>query len=146
MNERNRNNADAHSRLRYEQQQKDIDEVCTELGLKAFRPNYHGKGTDCNTVLIYTIESERYNSEMESAYRKKYGFDPPAEYYRPYVCFLQNTDINGRFNLSFLNHGTVDLCIFPCYRASEQRQTQKQRIKEFIHKQMTEKYYCGERM
>jgi hypothetical protein len=82
---RNRNQT-IETDYRYTSQQQALREICDELGLVYFRPNYHAKKGDCNTVLIYTKEDNQ-----------------------TYVCALENTECNGYFSLDFMNYGRIDL-------------------------------------
>lgn len=92
----------------YIRQQRIIDEICFELGCIAYRPNYHAAFPDCNTVLIYTKADHDYNIELEKKW-KKYNLHPLESEYKKYVVFLENTDVNGCFNLRFMNRGNIDL-------------------------------------
>lgn len=69
---------------RYELQQATINQICAKLKLTAFRPNYHADKNDPNTVLIYE------QGETEN-----------------YILALSNTDINGRFDLDYMNRGQI---------------------------------------
>ena len=91
---------------RYTQQQTAIKEACETLGLKAFYPNYHAAKNDCNTVLIYTQEDFDHNAEMDK-YEREHGYRPQED--KKYVCWFENTDINGQFSLSFMNRGSMVL-------------------------------------
>lgn len=71
---------------RYMEQQTAIKEVCKELNLVAFYPNYHADKRDCNTVIVYTKNDDR-------------------------VCSFENTDINGLFDLNYMNRGKLKLGI-----------------------------------
>lgn len=105
---------------RYTQQQRRLDELATKYGLKTFRPNYHADGRDCNTVLLYTEDDYTHNRVLdgykgvlvtytaEEARRASYHIHDQFVY-RDYVCSFENTDCNGRFDLGFANHGSVDL-------------------------------------
>ena len=89
---------------RYKEQQEEINFICADLGLIPFRPNYHGDKKDKNTVLIYTRDNAKYNKELEKD-------DPFArfEQFKPYILYLENSDINGKFNFDFMNFGKIDL-------------------------------------
>lgn len=86
---------------RYIEQTKAIKEICKELGLIAFYPNYHGDKQDNNTVLIYTPEAHEYNKTLPEWSRQ--------EDYKPYICWFENTDTNGHFDLNWMNRGKIDL-------------------------------------
>lgn len=94
---------------RYAEQQKAINEICEKRGLVAFRPNYHAVANDCNTVLIYSKAAHDYNQNLEKEYRQKYGAEPHLSLYKPFICFIDNTDANGGFSYDFMNRGTIDL-------------------------------------
>jgi hypothetical protein len=90
---------------KYIRQQEIINKVCKDYNLCAYRPNYHAKDRDCNTVLIYNKEDEIYNNELE-----KTGETRTEAYKKPLFTF-ENTDINGMFSLDFANRGKLDLRI-----------------------------------
>lgn len=94
---------------RYIKQQNAINEACRKYGLIAFRPSYHAKERDCNTVLIYTVEAYKYNTELDREYISKYGFAPDNSEYKKYILSLENTDINGMFSFDYMNFGKIDL-------------------------------------
>ena len=92
----------------YITQQRTIDRICEELGLVAYRPEYHALSPDCNTVLIYTKADHEYNKQLEAKWRKL-GLYPLESEYKCYLLALENTDINGCFSLRFMNRGKIDL-------------------------------------
>lgn len=98
----------------YVEQQEAIKSICEELGLILFRPNYHADKTDCNTVMIYTKEADEFNKTLPS-------WASNDEYAKP-VCYLENTDCNGHFDLNFFNRGKVDC-----------RCNMRNNLKAFIH-------------
>ena len=85
----------------YRGQQEAIKEICNELNLIVFYPNYHAVGNDNNTVMIYTPEANEYNKNLPIGSSNKD--------YKKYVCFFENTDLNGKLNYAFMNHGQIDL-------------------------------------
>lgn len=103
-------------------QERDFDDVASRLGVVAYRPEYHGKGNDKNTVLFYTKEDHKKNLELErsgtmittsQADAMKWhrmsldGLEDQIE--RPYFFWFENSDINGHYDLSFGNYGKLDL-------------------------------------
>lgn len=118
----------------YVYQQDAIKETCVGLGLVAFYPYYHADRTDKNTVLVYTREANDYNEKLPPWV--------PSSDYKPYVCFFENTDANGLYDLNWMNHGTIDC-----------RTNAREKIRDFIisqyleyqkkHKTATEKKTCG---
>jgi len=100
--------------IQYKRQQEAIKEICKELNLIAYYPNYHADKQDKNTVLIYTPEARDYNKTLP----EWAGNDQ----YKPYVCHFENSDINGHFDLNWLNHGSID-----CRGINE-----KEKIKNYI--------------
>lgn len=102
----------ADEERRYGTQQELLERIAAKLGVVAFRPRYHHKKEDPNTVLFYTKEAAAYNRELDA----KYGSDAREEDYRPYFWRFQNTDVNGLFSYNFANRGELDLRI---HRASE---------------------------
>lgn len=104
----------------YKRQQEAIKKSCQELNLIAFYPNYHADQQDKNTVLIYTQEDHEYNKKLPS-----HAF---SEDYKNYICYFENTDCNGCFDLNFLNYGSID-----CRGINE-----KEKIKSYIEKRLKE--------
>ena len=92
---------------RYTQQQIAIKEACENLGLKAFYPSYHAAKNDDNTVLIYTKEDFDHNAEQDK-YEREHGYRPQED--KKYICWFENTDINGQFSLNCLNRGGLVVC------------------------------------
>lgn len=91
---------------RYEAQQKAIRTVCDELGLVVYLPSYHAAQRDSNTVLIYSKAAAEHNNKLDQ-FEKKYGYRNEA--YERHICWLENSDRNGRFDLDFMNYGSLDL-------------------------------------
>ena len=91
---------------RYEAQQKAIRTVCTELGLVAYLPSYHAAQGDSNTVLVYSKAAAEHNAKMDK-YEAEHGYRPEKD--MPYICWLENSDINGMFDLDFMCYGALDL-------------------------------------
>ena len=89
---------------RYVQQQRVLKEVCDDLGLVPFYPNYHASAKDNNTVLIYTKEAAEHNSKIDQ-FEKEHGYRPEED--MPQVCYLENTDLNGQFSLGFFNRARL---------------------------------------
>lgn len=87
---------------RYTQQQNAIKEVCKNLNLVPYYPNYHATKEDTNTVIIYTKEGHEYNE-------KNLSDDASVDDEKGRVCCLENTDINGLFDLNFMNRGKIDM-------------------------------------
>lgn len=93
----------------YKRQQAAIKDVCQELGLVAFYPDYHGADRDKNTVLVYLPEDDEYNRELEKkGYFYTVGPDGTELYRKPIFTF-ENTDLNGFGTYDFANHGDLDL-------------------------------------
>ncbi len=87
------------------EQQALLDRIATDLGVIAYRPNYHGKRGDKNTVLFYTAEDHAYNQKMD----RESVLPPHNEQYRQYFWSFENSDRNGFPSTAFENHGAVDL-------------------------------------
>ena len=51
--------------IRYKEQQAALNQIASELGVVAYRPDYHGKVRDKNTVLFYTKEDEAHNRKVD---------------------------------------------------------------------------------
>ncbi len=92
----------------YKRQQAAIKDVCQELGLVAFYPDYHGADRDKNTVLVYLPEDDKYNKELEKNGVPMGGYCLEEPYRKPLWTF-ENTDVNGLGNYDFANRGTLDL-------------------------------------
>jgi len=98
-------------------QQQVLDNIATKLGVVCFRPNYHAKKGDANTVLFYTKEDHAHNCHVDrqpTTYSPSQAADLPyfidEKYiYRDHFWFFENTDINGRHDLDFANFGMFDL-------------------------------------
>lgn len=107
--------------FRYREQQKALDEIATRFGVVAYRPEYHRKARDKNTVLFYTKEDAKHNrqvdrepihySQSEARDRMKYQkVEIPDEYiWRDHFWSFENTDANGVLDYGFANFGKVDL-------------------------------------
>ena len=108
----------------YREQQDWIDEVASSLGLVAFRPDYHGKVRDGNTVLVYTREDDAHNRKVDYEpfhyssrdEAKLYGCTDERYYYRPYIWSFENTDANGKLDFGFANFGRLDLGYLDTWR------------------------------
>lgn len=85
----------------YKSQQQYLNEIAEKLGAVCFRPDYHAKSGDKNTVLLYTQENHDYNSKLPE-------WSSNADY-RPYFWSFENTDANGFESYEFANHGRIDL-------------------------------------
>lgn len=102
-------------------QQIFIDALAMKYGFVAYRPDYHAKKGDANTVMFYTKEDEAHNRKVDrkrtrysrseaSDLMKALKHEIPAEYiYRDSFFDFANTDINGCYDPNFGNFGRVDL-------------------------------------
>ena len=72
----------------YTERQKALKEICQELNLEIFKPDYHGKKGDAGTVIIYTKDSGSGINQ---------------------ICHFESTDANGFIDWNFLNRGAIDL-------------------------------------
>ena len=107
--------------VRYQEQQKLLTELARLLGVVAYRPDYHGKAGDKNTVLFYTREDHRHNLMVDRQlfqYSRSEAKDLEAAWkhpiddkyvYRDYFWCFENSDQNGYLSYDWANHGTVDL-------------------------------------
>jgi hypothetical protein len=82
--------------VNYKKQQQIIKDICSELNLVVFYPNYHADKNDNNTVLIYTKSAHEYNKSLP------YWRENET---KQYICHFENSDINGRFDFNFMNRG-----------------------------------------
>lgn len=110
-------NRDMDEDRRYHEQQRAINEIAARLGLVAYRPDYHGRTRDKNTVLLYTKEDHEHNCEVDTRpihygsadEAKMFGCTDETYFYRPYLWCFENTDVNGMFSFDFAEHGAIDL-------------------------------------
>lgn len=104
---------------KYMQQQQAIKEVCNELGLIAYYPNYHADKTDKNTVIIYTKEGHEHNEKFNIS---------SVDDEKGRICSFQNTDINGQFDTNFMNYGKID------FRGKNAKEILKSHITQALQK------------
>lgn len=107
--------------IRYEEQQAMLDRIATDLGLVAYRPDYHGKPRDKNTVLFYTKEDEAHNRQVDlkpHSYTRSEAYDcmeyqkvkiPEQCIWRDPFWSFENSDANGVLSYEFANFGRLDL-------------------------------------
>lgn len=105
----------------YTEQQEALSEIASRLGVVAYRPRYHYTLGDKNTVLFYLKEDAAHNRQVdrqpthytrsEAADLKKYkGIEISHKYiYRDYFWSFENSDKNGIEDISYANHGKIDL-------------------------------------
>lgn len=90
--------------VQYAQQQKAIDEIADNLGVVAFRPSYHGKQGDKNTVLFYTKADDAKCRELDG---QGVPCNDPS-YPRQFWSF-ENSNQNGALDYGAANSGKLDL-------------------------------------
>lgn len=90
----------------YTRQQDLFDHLAAEHGFVCFRPDYHGKDRDANTVLFYTKEDHAVNEQLDKA-GVSYKVGGDKNYKGPFITF-ENTDANGCLSCEFGNHGKLD--------------------------------------
>ena len=107
--------------IRYTEQTEALNEIAAKLGVVAYRPDYHGSRGDKNTVMFYTPEDEEHNrlvdrqpvhySRGEAADLRKCGSPEIQDkyIYRDSLWNFENSDVNGFFNMSYANHGKINL-------------------------------------
>lgn len=107
--------------VRYKEQQAALNQIASELGVVASRPDYHGKTRDKNTVLFYTKEDEAHNRKVDlepSHYTQSEAHDRmkyqkvkiPEQYiWRDPFWSFENSDSNGVLSYEFANFGRLDL-------------------------------------
>lgn len=88
----------------YREQQKFLNEVAERLGVVCFRPEYHAKSRDKNTVLFYTKDDDRRCREVD---RQGVRCDDPS--YPRHFWSFENSDRNGLFDFNFVSFGKLDL-------------------------------------
>ena len=108
----------------YTRQQSILNEIARDLGVIAYRPSYHSKDNDCNTVLFYTLEDYLYNQMLE-----KQGITDTVEYHRPFFTF-ENTDPNRQPSYAFANCGQIDL------RSGDFHKILKSSVKSALNKRL----------
>lgn len=89
--------------VRYFWQQEAIAKIAEEIGVCVFRPDYHGKKGDKNTVMLYFADDEKFNRTLDAE-----EFPDSNKYKKPFFVF-ENTDVNGFESYSFANRGKIDL-------------------------------------
>lgn len=108
---------------KYNSQQEFLTQLAAELGVEAYRPDYHGKKGDKNTVLFYTKEAAMHNRQVDKnsigrAYTKSEARDalkhhgvriPDDQVYEDHFWSFENSDANGMPDLDFANFGRLDL-------------------------------------
>lgn len=103
--------------VQYAQQQKTIDDIARELGVVAYRPDYHGKDGDKNTVLLYLKQDAEYNRKVDCQpvhYSRSEARDLKMDVngdcvYRDHFWSFENSDSNGMLDMRFANSGKIDL-------------------------------------
>lgn len=103
--------------VQYTQQQKTIEEIVSELGVVTYRPDYHGKGGDKNTVLFYLKRDAEHNSKVDRQpvhYSRSEARDLKMDVYgdcvyRDHFWSFENSDANGMLDMRFANFGKIDL-------------------------------------
>lgn len=102
---------------RYMEQQMEIDNVARSIGCVAFRPDYHSRKRDGNTVLMYLPEDAEHNRSVDAFTDRGYSrgeaelyhISDPRYIYRDYFWSFENTDANDMLSLDYANRGTLDL-------------------------------------
>ncbi len=92
-----------------------------QAGVVAYRPDYHRKDRDKNTVLFYLPDDAEHNRKVDrepTHYTRseahdlmKYGkVNIPDRYiWRDPFWSFENSDVNGMLDYSFANYGKLDL-------------------------------------
>ena len=101
----------------YREQQRFFDEIAQKLNVVCFRPNYHGKDRDANTVLFYTCEDHVHNCRVDRQpiqFSRSQAIDSRCNIddkyiYRDFFWSFENTDVNGHLDYGFGNFGRIDL-------------------------------------
>lgn len=106
---------------KYEIQQNFLAQLAEELGVEVYRPDYHRKSGDKNTLLFYTKEAAAHNRLVDKLSRGYTGSEardakkycgvtiPPEQVYQDSFWWFENSDVNGQLNLDFANFGRLDL-------------------------------------
>lgn len=105
----------------YYEQQRALDEIAVRYGVVAYRPDYHRKPRDKNTVLFYLKDDEAHNRAVDREHtrytrseahdRMKYSkVNIPDKYiWRDPFWQFENNDVNGLLDYGFANYGKLDL-------------------------------------
>lgn len=113
---------------RYEKIMQALNQIANELNVVLFKPNYHGKNHDPNTVLFYTREDAEHNdcvdkecvqytaAEAQSLTAYRNNSIDERYVYRNSFWNYETTDVNNMINYDFANHGTIDLRGKDCYK------------------------------
>lgn len=106
---------------RYTLQQRTLDKIASRLGVVAYRPDYHHKVRDKNTVLFYIREDSDHNRKVDREHTRytrseandlmKYSkVNIPDRYiWRDPFWSFENSDANGMLDYRFANYGKLDL-------------------------------------
>ena len=103
-------NLNEHGELhfKYREQMQFLRELAEELGVVMFLPEYHAQTGDCNTVLLYFEEDDKFNRDVDKEY-DALSLEMKNSMYRRQFFSFENTDCNGRFSHDFANFGRIDL-------------------------------------
>lgn len=101
----------------YTQQQMMLDEIAQKLGVVAYRPDYHGRDRDKNTVLFYLKEDEKHNRMVDRQpfrYTRSEAKDRKMDVngdcvYRDHFWSFENSDANGQLDMGWANNGKLNL-------------------------------------
>jgi len=105
---KNNRNIQVSVNPQYEAQQRALREICDELGVVYYLPDYHAMDGDNNTVLVYSKEAASFNEALDIC-EKDMGISIPSEKYRMHFFAFENTDANGLFDMSCANRGSINL-------------------------------------
>ena len=100
----------------YQEQQHFLNELASKLHVVAFRPEYHGKENDANTVLFYLKADAEHNEMVDKqdtqysrTFAQLYHIQDERYIYRDHFWSFQNTDCNGRLDYGYANNGSLQL-------------------------------------
>lgn len=107
--------------IQYKEQQAELNKIASELGVVVYRPDYHGKARDKNTVLFYTEGDDAHNRMVDlepHSYTRAEAHDcmkyqkvkiPEKFVWRDPFWSFENTNVNGVLSYEFANFGRLDL-------------------------------------
>lgn len=103
--------------IRYTEQQTALSWIASKLGVVAYRPDYHGKTGDKNTVLFYLKQDEEHNRKVDKqpvhysrSEARDMGMDVNGDcVYRDHFFAFENSNVNGQLDMDFANFGKTDL-------------------------------------
>lgn len=113
-----------------------LREISDRLGVVMYKPDYHAKKGDKNTVLFYFKEDDERNRKIDT---ECVGLSQENKnsMYRKYFFSFENTDINCQYSQDYANHSTISLNV------SEWRTRLEGAFELAYYKALQEKYIAS---